>query len=331
MRATHTGNQQKIPGIAVSAILVTFGHPIEDIAGAVRSIERAAAPAEICLEIVVVDNLGDQRVSTLPGIRYICPGSNLGFAGGANLGAREASGRYLLFCGVDSCLAEGALKLLLEAALVFGDAHIYSAILRKGGVLQRDAYLPWRTPTSRRIMHYRKRRLLQSIDQGVRGSVVRVRKICGGSMFVSSVRFAHLEGFDESFLAYGEDLEISFRHMNSGGQILAVCGAEIFHDGCSVGGRESALVARCQVDALARVCSLTSGPPLRYLVLLELLFYNIGATIFDLFRCRSVVNRRAKFREIYRWAAWNIAEPLSGAAGFPWPSALSAKVEPNDG
>src|SRR5438874_12107219 len=65
-----------------------------------------------CDEIVVVDNKGDAVVPD--DVRLISPEENLGFAGGANLGAGEASGDVVMFLNPDAGLVPGAARRLAE-------------------------------------------------------------------------------------------------------------------------------------------------------------------------------------------------------------------------
>ena len=61
-------------------------------------------------EIIVVDNASSDGTADLvrrrhPGVRLICPNSNLGFAAAANLGARQSNGSAILFLNPDTvCL-----------------------------------------------------------------------------------------------------------------------------------------------------------------------------------------------------------------------------------
>ncbi len=82
----------------------------------------AAWPSDPRFELVVVDNGGGEgtgetlRRSVAPGgeaVRWISPGANLGFAGGANRGAAGARGEILLLLNPDARPETGALEALL--------------------------------------------------------------------------------------------------------------------------------------------------------------------------------------------------------------------------
>lgn len=77
----------------------------------------AAWPRDPRFELVVVDNGSDEPLPALPpGVRgrIVTPGANRGFAGGANLGAREAEAPLLLILNPDARPEAGALEALLR-------------------------------------------------------------------------------------------------------------------------------------------------------------------------------------------------------------------------
>ena len=55
------------------------------------------------------------RLGDRDGVRVLSPGSNLGFAAGSNLGAREADGEYVAFVNGDVVVRSTALALLVDA------------------------------------------------------------------------------------------------------------------------------------------------------------------------------------------------------------------------
>lgn len=74
---------------------------------------RKAWPEDPRFELLVVDN-SDTLAQRLPGARILKPGANLGFAGAANLGIREARGEAILLLNPDAEPLAGALDALLQ-------------------------------------------------------------------------------------------------------------------------------------------------------------------------------------------------------------------------
>ena len=52
----------------------------------------------------------------MPGVTHVDAGSNTGFAGGCNLGARHATGEFLAFVNSDAVVRPDALRCLVEVA-----------------------------------------------------------------------------------------------------------------------------------------------------------------------------------------------------------------------
>jgi GT2 family glycosyltransferase len=71
------------------------------------------------IEIIVVDNGSSENhvsdwQSSHPGVRFIRSEKNLGFAGGNNLGIREASGDYLFLVNNDTEFSRGLIESLVD-------------------------------------------------------------------------------------------------------------------------------------------------------------------------------------------------------------------------
>lgn len=82
----------------------------------------AAWPRDPRFELVVVDNGSRAPLPQRDGVRCVHPGSNLGFAGGANRGAREASGESILLLNPDVEPRSEALEELLSALATHPEA-----------------------------------------------------------------------------------------------------------------------------------------------------------------------------------------------------------------
>lgn len=100
-----------------SVLIVNYnGKPyLEDL---LRSLERQTHPS---FEILVVDNGSTDGSAALvrqsfPQVRWIEAGENLGFAGGNNLGIREARGEYVALLNNDTVVDPRWLEALVEEA-----------------------------------------------------------------------------------------------------------------------------------------------------------------------------------------------------------------------
>lgn len=71
------------------------------------------------MEVIVVDNASKQDEASIiseryPKVKVISSSTNLGFAGGNNLGIKEANGKYLLFINNDTYFKEFNIDSLIE-------------------------------------------------------------------------------------------------------------------------------------------------------------------------------------------------------------------------
>lgn len=107
----------------ITVVLVHY-HTPELLTAAWEALERDAAVSGFSIEGILVDN-GSQPedrsvLSALP-VRWLDPGSNLGYAGGVNLGVLESRGETIVAMNPDVLVRPGCLGAL-AAALADGAA-----------------------------------------------------------------------------------------------------------------------------------------------------------------------------------------------------------------
>jgi GT2 family glycosyltransferase len=191
-------------------------------------------------EVIVVDNAspqGPSGLNQLPGVRFIQSATNRGFGGGCNLGARHASGRYLLFLNPDTLLANdvvGALTAFLDAhpragavgpMLLEEDGRIFEGARLLPTLV--NEFLAHATLTGRfpdcawTSQPYLARRAYLSTRQ--------VESVIGACLLIRSDLFQSLGGFDENFFLYVEELDLCRRIRNTGFQVWYVHTARLTH------------------------------------------------------------------------------------------------------
>jgi len=99
----------------VSIITINYNH-LELTQALLKSLESISYPNT---EIIVVDNNSDVNPKSIllkeyPYIKVIVSDTNLGFAGGNNLGIKEAKGKYLLFINNDTEVEPNFLEPLAD-------------------------------------------------------------------------------------------------------------------------------------------------------------------------------------------------------------------------
>ena len=179
-------------------------------------------------EVVVVDNgPGGPEIddaSGRDGVRVVSPGENLGFAAGANLGAREAIGDVVAFLNPDTVAEPGALRRL-EAVLDDEGIGIAMARLR---LLDRPHLLN----SSGTVVH------LSGIGwAGGYGEPVEtldelrdVPAPSGAAMAMRAQTFRELGGFAEELFMYLEDLELGWRARLAGYRVVVDPAADVLHE-----------------------------------------------------------------------------------------------------
>lgn len=104
----------------VSIIAINY-NSIADTLEFLESVDRTTYPAK---EIIVIDNASKENPAeairrNFPGVKFIRSESNLGFAGGNNIGIDQATGKYLFFLNNDTLLPQD----FFEPIVAFMEQH----------------------------------------------------------------------------------------------------------------------------------------------------------------------------------------------------------------
>jgi GT2 family glycosyltransferase len=193
--------------------------------------------------IVVVDNGSadgsEALVEGMPRVELIRARSNLGFARACNLGARRCSAKYLLFFNPDARVMEGTLETVL--------GFMESGPGRKVGICG-IRLLDDRGEVQRHCARFPSLRSFVGISTGLDRLFPRlfpglflhefdhlssrpVDHVIGAFYFVRKQVFDRLDGFDERFFVYLEDLDLSLRAKKEGWGVYYLAEATAFHRG----------------------------------------------------------------------------------------------------
>jgi GT2 family glycosyltransferase len=203
-------------------------------------------------EVIVVDNdSGDGTVETLSGVypevRFLAMDRNLGFSIGCNRGAALASGEWILFLNPDTVVYPGTLKEILEFAQSKPDAGIVGCrILDGDGQLQLACRRSIPTPA---VAFWRltglsflfpKNKVLGKYNLAYLepNESYPVEAVSGSFLLIRSQVYRQVEGFDEIFFLYGEDLDLCLRVAKAGWKVW-YCGTSsiVHHKGQSAAAR----------------------------------------------------------------------------------------------
>nr|MBA2390029.1 glycosyltransferase [Geodermatophilaceae bacterium] len=182
------------------------------------------------LELMMVDNASaDASVAHMrlnhPGVRLVTSDHNLGFTGGNNLGAREASGEIVVFLNNDMRVEPDWLRHLIapldpESGLICTAGKILHwdgrAVDFVGGKINftghgfQKEYGATYTPRSY-------------------NEPVPLPFACGGALCIQRDIFLDVGGFDPDFFAYFEDVDLGYRLWALGYRIQFAPGAVVYH------------------------------------------------------------------------------------------------------
>jgi GT2 family glycosyltransferase len=197
---------------------------------------RAGPALERCLdslagqvdEVVVVDNgEGGPEIdgaAARDGVRVVDAGANLGFAAGANLGAREATGDVFAFVNPDAVVQPGALRRLEERLSDPAVGIVMARLL----LLDRPELLnSWGTD-----IHVSGIGWAGGYGEPA-DSIREARDVpapSGAAMAVRSQTFRELGGFAEELFMYLEDVELGWRARIAGHRVVVEPAADVLHE-----------------------------------------------------------------------------------------------------
>jgi len=182
-------------------------------------------------EIVLVDNGSSDGTpahvqARFPGVRVVALGANHGFAGGCNIGAREARGAYVAFLNNDTIADPGWLRALRAGV----DPASRSLLVTSRVVYMHDPNLvdsagdgAFRWGGAYKRLHG------QSVERAALPQ--EVFGVCGAACLMPKTVFEELGGFDEDFFASHEDVDLSYRARLRGYRCRYVPDAIVRHHG----------------------------------------------------------------------------------------------------
>ncbi|HEX7705358.1 MAG TPA: glycosyltransferase, partial [Thermoanaerobaculia bacterium] len=199
----------------ISLLVVNF----RSSALAHRAIVTARAATSSPLQVVIVDNSCDpHEAGALENLAdvLIVSETNLGYAGGINLGRRSCLGEIIVLCNPDIEFRSGAIDRLVEAlgeATVAGPAFFWDAADR-WHLPPGDVMTAWEKIDS--ILASRSFALQEQLDRRrIRRrtafwslkKTTRVRTLSGAVLAIRGADFDRLDGFDERFRLYFEETD----------------------------------------------------------------------------------------------------------------------------
>ena len=194
-------------------------------------------------EIIVVDNASSEGTklieSEFPNINLICSDKNLGFAGGNNLGLRDAKGKYILFINNDVEVSPDFLEPLVARL-----SHLYTTAAVSPKI---KYFTPAKTiqyagshavnPFTLRNTHIG----TGEIDNGQYDEPRLTSYAHGACMLVKKSVIDMIGSMDEYFFLYYEEQDWCERMNRNGYHIYYVPQSEVYHKESISTGKNSPL------------------------------------------------------------------------------------------
>lgn len=169
-------------------------------------------------EIIVVDNASGSEATEIfamlpPGITIIRCNTNLGFGGGANLGARYARGEQLVFLNPDTIPDPGCIGILGRHLAEHGG--VAGPLVRTG----EENMVAHGWTVDRMLLP----RCLEDSGEPlfVQGCCLATTRVC----------FEAVGGFDDRYFLFQEDVEFCWQALRRGYAVDIVDKARLFHEG----------------------------------------------------------------------------------------------------
>ena len=233
-----------------------------------------------------------------PEVGFVQTGANLGYGGAANRGAQSIDREFLLVCNPDTLFDAKAPARLVEALLerpqagsagprvdtpsgeVYPSARTFPSVTDSIG--HGFLGLLWRNnPWSRRyLMSDRSLDRVQQVDW-ISGSCMMLRRSC----------FVQIEGFDDSFFMYAEDVDLCRRLKDAGWPTLYVPTARVVHVQGVSSARHPYRMIVAHHRSLFRFAALTARDR-RDRLLLPLVALGLGTRAALLAAGRAISHRR---------------------------------------
>ena len=189
-------------------------------------------------ETIVVDNDSNDRkidgfINLFPSINFIKNSGNNGFANGCNTGAHLSKGNYYLFLNPDTVAKEDAIYELWKTAKNNPNFGIVTCtqLNEKGKPYNEIRFFPSLKnlfgPFRAINKLFHKKQILDTFNQ--EKTIVFPDWATGAVIFMSSDWFKKINGWNEKYWLYFEDVDICKRVANDGGKIALLRTTSILH------------------------------------------------------------------------------------------------------
>jgi len=224
----------------VSIITVNFNQP-----GVTEELLQSIPNSYSNLEIIVVDNGSKADISTIwqekyPNVRFIRSERNLGFAGGNNVGIKEATGDYLFLVNNDTEFTSGLIETLVDVMQANPNVGMISPKIKyftDKSLIQYAGYTPMNYYTCRNSCIG-----LREKDTGQYDHITGPTAYChGAAMMLRKAAVEKAGAMNENFFLYYEEVDWCEHIKRAGFEAWICTDAVIYHKESVSVGKKSKL------------------------------------------------------------------------------------------
>ena len=225
----------------VSIISVNYNQP-QVTAEFLDSVAESVSTHQI--ELILVDNgssedNGNSFKHHFPNLKYIRSESNLGFAGGNNLGISKASGDYILFLNNDTELTPYMIDMLIEEFENNSDIGLLSPLILYHDdkeLIQYAGFSDMNYLTARNRSIGAREQDLNQYDKSYETGFIH-----GAAMMCRTSDLEHVGLMEENYFLYYEELDWCEKFRKAGKKIWFTGRAKIYHKESISVGKDSPL------------------------------------------------------------------------------------------
>lgn len=209
----------------------------EALGACLRSLQAISSPP-VSFEVIIVDNDSndgkiDEFRKSFPEFTFLENTGNNGFSNGCNLGAENARGKFLFFLNPDTTLTREALEELHQTAASHPEIGILSCLQ----INEHNNYYNLKNlfPSFSRFFGitraiYRKTNAAALEEKfAVENGLFYPDWVTGAVIFISRGWFEKVNGWNEDYWLYFEDVDLCKKVTLQGGKVAVNTRSTIFH------------------------------------------------------------------------------------------------------
>jgi GT2 family glycosyltransferase len=205
------------------------------------------------LEVIIVDNYSNDGKlknfkNKFTAFSFFENSANNGFANGCNLGASKAKGKYLFFLNPDTLVTEDPIQKMIHYLESNPTSGIVSCKQKNEAAYEKThRFFPKLITLFGFLRAINKSYLIKKIE--IKADVIYPDWVSGACVFISRSWFDKINGWNEDYWMYFEDVDLSKKIRDKGAQVALLTNTEIIHNhgGASRINLKTAVITKTEV------------------------------------------------------------------------------------